>query len=492
MRDRLPQFVRPTLRLLLLLALAAIAAEASGQGSGLLAPSTLKAPMMGHGNYPRTYFQRLPAVSRFHLPSGNTNHAYSPAHFQQRAARPYYAAPTAQFPTANHAYSPAYFQQRAARPYYSAPTAQFPTWHNPYNPLDLTNFQGQGTAAAATTSDEPPSFGGGPSPAYSDFYSSGQFRFWNGVLDTEGVANWPVPGRTKVMDGNSALPRDRVFVRYYHFHNALDAAEWDGAGATLGTNTTSVNRAVVGFEKAFREDLWSVEFRLPTSQTDGFGLPTYQGQRGGLGNLSIITKRLLVNGDVASVGAGLGVSVPTGDDSQFRVGNDMFTRKNQAAHLFPFMGWLFTPTERSFYQAFLQLDIPLAGNDIEYTNAAGGGPVNMGQLTEQVFVYVDVSAGYWLYRNPNSQTAGINGVAVLTEIHYTTNLNSPGILSGTGGNTDFQFGNGGGVDVVNLTIGIDTEVGSDTLFRVGGVVPLTGSDNNFFDSEIQAAVHYRF
>ena len=145
----------------------------------------------------------------------------------------------------------------------------------------------------------------------------------------------------------------------------------------------------------------------------------------------------------------------------------------------------------SFYQAFLQLDIPTAGNDLEYTDAsAGGGPVKLGQLTDLVFVYADVSAGYWLYRNP--QSAGISRVAASLELHYTTNLNAPARVSGTGGNTDFQFGTGGGGNIVNLTIGIDTELRSRTLFRVAGVFPLTGSDDSFFDSEIQVALQYRF
>ena len=86
----------------------------------------------------------------------------------------------------------------------------------------------------------------------------------------------------------------------------------------------------------------------------------------------------------------------------------------------------------------------------------------------------------------------LSGLAAMVEVHYTTNLNSPGSASGTGGDTEVEFGSGGSVDVLNLTVGVDIELGRKTLFRVAGVVPLSGSDDSFFDSEIQVLMQYNF
>ena len=85
-----------------------------------------------------------------------------------------------------------------------------------------------------------------------------------------------------------------------------------------------------------------------------------------------------------------------------------FTVHNQAVHLMPYAGFLRAPDRRYFYQGFIQCDIPTNGNRIDYTDSIDSGTI--GILDEQNLLYLDFSAGLWLYRNENApQTYRLSG-----------------------------------------------------------------------------------
>jgi hypothetical protein len=159
----------------------------------------------------------------------------------------------------------------------------------------------------------------------------------------------------------------------------------------------------------------------------------------------------------------------------------------------PFAGFVSAPSDRIFYQGFAQLDIGANGNRIDYQNRVDGSG-QLGVLNEQNLLYLDLSGGYWLYRNPCAR--GLTGLASLLEIHYTTTLQDTDAVERDiylYNPLRFTFNNPANrVDVVDLTVGLHAEFANHTLCRVGGVIPLSSGDNRSFDSEVQVQVERRF
>jgi hypothetical protein len=156
----------------------------------------------------------------------------------------------------------------------------------------------------------------------------------------------------------------------------------------------------------------------------------------------------------------------------------------------PFLGYLSTPTERSFWQGFVQVDIPLNPDGIEWTTT----PITTSRITDQTALFANVSAGYWLYHNCESSI--LTDLAPIIELHYATSLtdaNSALLVNPMAPFDTIAFGNAGNTfDVLNLTFGIHTEFRKQTKMRVAGVVPLSRGQDNFFDSEIQVSLIREF
>jgi len=252
-----------------------------------------------------------------------------------------------------------------------------------------------------------------------------------------------------------------------------------------------VDRYTLGLEKTFFDGRWSVDLRLPFSnpyefQAGGFGV-----EGGAVGNVSVILKRLLRATDEGALAAGLTIGTPTGSDVRVQDGGVHYTLENQAVHLAPFIGFLRMPSECFFYQGFLQVDVPTNGNQIDYLDTGGGLSGSLGTLTDQTALYVDLSAGYWLYRHPDAFL--LTGVASLVEFHYATALGDADVVSGTFGGTTVRFGdlhNPG--DVANVTVGLHTELRGHTTLRVGGVFPLHDSPGRPFDAELHVMLDRLF
>ena len=306
---------------------------------------------------------------------------------------------------------------------------------------------------------------------------------------TAGMADIPLAGgasRTKISENNKALPMNRFYFTYNHFHNAL-LADTD---ITAGPPPTefNVNRYTIGMEKTFLDDFWSVDVRMPFTNSFGMATPNFNVQGGDIGNLSITLKRLLAATNTTALAAGLGIDTPTGSDVTGRIQSTSYTIHNEAVHLSPFIGFLNAPNDRIFFHGFAQLDVAANGNPVTYVDVISG---TFGKLTDQTLMHLDLSGGYWLYRNRYS--GWITGVASIIEFHYTTTLNDADIVIDAVTPNTLQFGNRlNRVDMVNLTAGLHAQLGGRTTVRVAGVFPFQGRMERPFDAELQVSLNRRF
>jgi len=295
--------------------------------------------------------------------------------------------------------------------------------------------------------------------------------------------------RAKIAENNSPLVQDRVYFLYNHFQDALEEDAGQFAPGPV-RRAFSVDRYTLGFEKSLWCGLWSVEMRMPLAGSTEFATEGLGIAGGNTGNLAVIVKRRLFRSQTAAAAIGLGIDTPTGSDVDGRVLTTGFVMRNEAVHLVPYFALLGSPGQCFFYQGFLEVDIPANGNRIDYHDAQYGAGT-FGRLNEQTLLYLDLAAGYWLYRNRCA--SGLTGLASLVELHYTTTLQDAHSLEGRSGDALFRFVSGPTrADIVNLTVGLHAELANRTLCRVGAVFPLGWGDNRAFDAEVQVQVERRF
>jgi hypothetical protein len=301
--------------------------------------------------------------------------------------------------------------------------------------------------------------------------------------------------RAKIAEDDNALPQDRVFFLYNHFQDALHARSNLG-GVGPFERQFSVDRYTLGIEKTLLNNVWSVEVRMPLAGQTDFNTPFFAVSGGDVGNLAVIVKRLIYSSESTAASIGLGIDTPTGSDvSGFATApppiskTAFFSVRNDAVHLLPYAGIVRAPTDRFFWEGFVQVDIATNGNQVSYQNNAGPGT---GQLSEQNLLYLDLATGYWLYRNPCA--CWITGLAGMVELHYTTTLQDATLVQIPSpplpavGFSNFS----NRVDILNLTVGIHTELTNHTICRVGAVLPLRANDDRSFNSELQVQLERRF
>jgi hypothetical protein len=276
-----------------------------------------------------------------------------------------------------------------------------------------------------------------------------------------------------------ALPTDRVFFLYNHFHNALRLE-------TQNTSTTdNVDQFTFGFEKTSDDGQWSFELRMPFSGDANLSGDDVAVDSNGVGNLVGTLKRIMYSDSTFVVAAGLAVVAPTGSDASvtFQLTNSRIDFENEAVHLLPYLAVQASPDENWFFHAFAQVDIAANENEVSLVQPAS---TVSDSLAEQTLLYLDGSAGYWWYQSTDD--SGLTGLASVVELHYTTTLNdadSANLGSGFIGNLDNRY------DVLNLTAGVHSEWSGNTAIRFAVVVPLD-RDERFFDSEMQVSIIRRY
>jgi len=76
-------------------------------------------------------------------------------------------------------------------------------------------------------------------------------------------------------------------------------------------------------------------------------------------------------------------------------------------HLAPYVGFQWSPGDPTwgwsdglFVTGFAQIDVAANGNNLLAQQLNGTTINSLGKLSDQNLGYLDISAGYWLYRNP--------------------------------------------------------------------------------------------
>jgi hypothetical protein len=343
---------------------------------------------------------------------------------------------------------------------------------------DELAFRGLPTAESAANAISPYMIG--------DFFAgNGQIVFMSkyGAANGGKIVLGEIPsaggsGRAKISDDNSVLPQDRVFFLFDHFDNAILIP-------TPTPHALNVNRYTPGFEKTFFDRNASFELRIPVLDTQNSDL--FLGGDGReeateFGNLEAVLKALAWHDDVVTFGGGIGFNLPTAPDARIFDADrtkPLFTIDNGAFHVQPFIGLLYTPSDRLFFQTFLQFDLDATGNHVEQL-----GVGRVGTLRDQDLLQTDMQLGYWWIRDPSARY--LTGLAPTIEYHYTTTLQNAGIVAAGTNGGQFFFGNTANrLDIHNLTLGVEMLIGPRALLNIAGVVPLNGNNaNRQFDSEI--------
>lgn len=299
------------------------------------------------------------------------------------------------------------------------------------------------------------------------------------VLFLANPADGGVVGRTKIADDNNPLPRDRFIFNYDYFSNVpLTANGWD------------VHRFSPGFEKTFFNRMTSVEVRFPFASTlDSAYTQGAESTNTEFGDVHITLKALFLGGEVWNVAGGLGISVPTADDTRVRLAGTeaSIAVENESVLLQPYLAALWTPTRRLFAQAWLQFNFDANGNPVVVSN--GVDSVTLGRLNSQSLLQLDGQIGYWLVQRNNVGRCGLAGFAPFVELHYNTTLNDADAI---------QIENvlitslGGRVDELNLTAGFVSQFGDNLNVAVGAVAPLKSGFDRFFDAQVGVRANYFF
>lgn len=284
-------------------------------------------------------------------------------------------------------------------------------------------------------------------------------------------------GRMKVADGNSPLPQDRVYFRYGLFN-----------GVPIAPGGIDLDRFTPGFERAFYDDMLSLEMRFPLAATLDSSMVAgpsgFSGHNVEFGNIGIYLKALFHASDQLAVSGGLGLTTPTADDINVRLPDNapLLRVENESVHLQPFLAGLYTPNDRFFAHGFLQLDIDPNGNSLLVNSGSGLAPV--GELNDSTFLFADLGVGYWLHQ---SSTSHLTGIAPTVELHYNTSLQDADNIT-AGAITIGNFGDN--VEALNLTVGATFAFGNSTHVTAGYVTPISDNPDLQFNSGFRILLDY--
>jgi hypothetical protein len=312
---------------------------------------------------------------------------------------------------------------------------------------------------------------GNPFPMWTPYRFGNRMYYYLADLPPLGGAR-----RMKISENNKALPMDRVYFTYNHFHNSLESI-------VPPAGPFSVDQYTVGFEKTFCCGLYSAEVFMPLVGEFAYEEPGLRIANGNVGNLGFVFKRLLWTTQTGAAAAGLTLDVPTGSDLIARTPTEEVALRNDAVHLGPYVGFLRVPNDVIFYQGFLQLDLAANSNRVQFNG------LDVGKYTEQNLLFVDLCLGRWLYRDPSASR--FRGLAAVLEYHYTTTLQDADVVGYEIQGNWIELRNlHNRMDVQNLTVGLHAQVGKTTI-RLGGVLPLEDSDR-LFDAEVQLSINRYF
>jgi hypothetical protein len=293
--------------------------------------------------------------------------------------------------------------------------------------------------------------------------------------------------RFKLADLTSPIPQDRAYFDYDYYHNVQ-----------LQTPNIDVNVYTPGFEKTFLDGLVSFELRLPMANTlssNVFMDGTTATSVGEVGNLAMAFKGLLLRRDTFALSAGLALSVPTAKSTQiFAESGDPAPEcimVNESVHLMPFLGALWTPTDRVFAIGYVQLDVDANGDTVLATNGGAAFPsnplLNVGRYFDPTILYTDFALGYWVHRS-DSRSDLVTGLAYVGEIHVNQSLGTSSLVTDSAGGTVLEQGSA--FTIIDLTVGAHVVLRESTTMTLAYCTPLTAQRQ--FDGEFQVLLDRRF
>jgi len=312
---------------------------------------------------------------------------------------------------------------------------------------------------------------------FGDFYGGSSLVATITATSFPAVVNFPAGGaavrRVKIGENNSSIPRDRLIFNYSFFNDVND-----GIG--------DVNRYTVGFEHTLFSENNSIEVRFPMAST----LDVVQIAGGtpardtAFGDLTLIYKQVLLERDQFLVSAGLGLTLPTGEDARVfnTIGQEIIDLDHASTHLLPFVGMLHTYDSGWYWQAFVQLDVDLNGNPIS-ADVNGINRIPVGVLQDQTLMFVDLGVGYWL-REPGESTLA---VALTAELHWSGTLQNADTVTAV--NLNITNANNR-YDVLNVTVGASVLVNERFTVRPAMVIPLASGDGEQFDFEAMVQMNF--
>jgi len=286
-------------------------------------------------------------------------------------------------------------------------------------------------------------------------------------------------GRTKISTDNNPLPRDRFIFNYDYLNNT-----------PLRFAGQDVHRFSLGFEKTFFDGRGSIELRAPFASTinpvaDEAGL---SGTSTEFGNLHLTLKALLFSNEHVAASTGVGISLPTADDTALRLaGQDVIRIENETTLLTPFVALLFTPNDRLFAQTWFQYGFDPQSNPVLFTNGAGG-LVGVGRLTDPELMQIDFQLGYWLINN-NDSSGSLRGLAPFIEVHYNKTTTGPDAVTAGPITVSDTLNN---YNELNLSTGAVAQFGDNLHVTAGATFPLRNGNDRFGDYQLGLHVNWFF
>jgi len=313
-----------------------------------------------------------------------------------------------------------------------------------------------------------------------DVFRAGWYYDYLVYVDIPNPAAGGVVGRMKIAENTSPIPKDRLLFNYSFFDSV-----------PLFPGGIGVHRFTPGFEKTFLRGWMSLELKMPMAVTldsiivqDG----ATDLSHGEFGNMALTFKSLLLQRPTWAISGGLVINFPTADDTWLMRsdGTTLVKVCNEAVHLQPFFGFLWTPNDRFFAQGFLQWEVETNGNAVLINQ--GQGLAYVDDIHDATFQYLDVGIGQWIWRG-RSRYDRLTGVAWTAELHWNRSLQPTDVVSV--GN--FRVGDfASSVERFNLTLGAHLEFFDRTTTTVGYTVPLGGGQDQQFDGELRVLINRRF
>lgn len=320
-------------------------------------------------------------------------------------------------------------------------------------------------------------FGGGTATLRSgNLNSIGDYRLNYGFQKTLIVPSSFSQQRMKLAENTSPIPQNRVFMNYSLFGNV-----------PLTENGINVNRFSPGFETLLFSKNTSFEMRTPFATTlnsdvllDG-GTNTNNVE---FGNLFFSVKHILYQRNQLIISSGLSMTAPTADPIRIlnSRGTEVVRINNESVHLMPFIGFYKKMSSRAFTQGFMQVDVDVNGNPVYHNPNINSNNLNqIGRLHDMTLLYLDLNAGYWIYR---SNGRGLTGVAPLIEGHMNRSLNHADCVFDPTGRTRIQLPIQE-YDNFNAVGAIVFEFNRRSRLAFGYGVPIGNGKDRAFDNELR-------